>query len=214
MQVVYGLRVHEVFAIQNVSQSFKTKDNVVIPPLNNPRNKNMIAVVGDKTTLDTTTKTGYRLAVPLLPPTHPNLIEQLEIKTGKVPNVNIISTNPSTIVGKFNKSARNILQGWSKFTQTHALRHLSNLNGMMSGVSLETRAMSLGHSPTMNDAVYKKRQTTNTTIDLLTRSDSQAIPLSSAIKVLKQQGFDTGKIALLASIYSVSTDKINELLID
>lgn len=31
MQVVYGLRVHEVFAIQNVSQSFKTKDNVVIP---------------------------------------------------------------------------------------------------------------------------------------------------------------------------------------
>ncbi|MEG4803963.1 hypothetical protein QUB63_07300 [Microcoleus sp. ARI1-B5] len=173
-----------------------------------------IAVVGDKTTLDTTTKTGYRLTVPMLPPTHPNLIEQLEIKTGEPPRLNMVSTNPQTIVGKYIKSARNCLKSWSKFTQTHALRHLANLNGMMGGVSLETRAMSLGHSPTMNDTVYKKRQTTNTTIGLLTKSDNQAIPLGSAIKVLKQLGADTGKIALLASVYNVNPDRITELLND
>ena len=214
MQVVYGLRVHEVFAIQNIDQPFKTKDGVTIPALNDPKNKKMIAVVGDKTTLNTTTKTGYRLTTPMVPPTHPNLTEELELKSGNPPELKIESDNPNTVVSKYNKSARNCLARWSKFTQTHALRHLANLNGMMSGVSLETRAMSLGHSPTMNDAVYKKRQTTNTTIDLLTRSDNQAIPLGSAIKVLKQLGTDDGKVALLASVYSISPDEIVELLSD
>ncbi|MFS8120034.1 MAG: hypothetical protein ACMG55_16320, partial [Microcoleus sp.] len=214
MQIVYGLRVHEVFAIQNVNQPFVTKNNITIPALNDSKNTKMIAVVGDKTTLNTTTKTGYRLTFPMLPPTHPNLIEQLELKTGNPPQLQIVSTNPQTIVGKYIKSARNLLQSWGKFTQTHALRHLCNLNGMMSGVSLETRAMSLGHSPTMNDTVYKKRQTTNTTIDLLTKSDNQPIPLGSAIKVLKQLGADTGKIALLASVYNVNADRITELLND
>ena len=214
MQVIYGLRVHEVFAIQNVDVPFRTKDGVTIPALNDFKNKKMIAVVGDKTALNTTTKTGYRLTIPMIPPTHPNLIEELELKQGRPPELKIESDNPSIVAGKYNRSARECLARWSKFTQTHALRHLANLNGMMSGVSLETRAMSLGHSTTMNDTVYKKRQTTSTTIDLLTRSDSQAIPLASAVKVLKQLGIDDGKITLLASIYSVSADQIAELLSD
>ncbi|MEG4445740.1 hypothetical protein QUB47_28345 [Microcoleus sp. AT9_B5] len=215
MQVVYGLRVHEVFAIQNIDKPFRTKDGVTIPALNDVKNKKMVAVVGDRTTLNTTTKTGYRLTVPLLPPTHPNLIEELEIKLGKPPEFKIETTScPSTIARKYAKSARACLERWSKFTQTHALRHLANLNGMMNGTSLETRAMSLGHSPTMNDTIYKKRQTTNTTIDLLTKSDSQAIPLGSAIKVLKQLGGDAKMIAYTASIYSVSPDRIIELLAD
>ncbi len=214
MQVVYGLRVHEVFAIQNIDKPFKTKDGVTIPALNDLKNTKMLAVVGDKTALDTTTKTGYRLTIPMLPPTHPDLIEKLELKSVLLPTFNMVSTNPQTVAKKYARVAGTHLKCWDKgFTQTHALRHLANLNGMMSGVSLETRAMSLGHSPTMNDTVYKKRQTTNTTIDLLTKSDSsQAIPLNSAIKVLKQLGVDTGKIALLASIYSVSPDKITELV--
>ncbi|MEG4323366.1 MULTISPECIES: hypothetical protein [unclassified Microcoleus] len=122
MQAVYGLRVHEVFAIQNIEQPFKTKDGVTIPALSDPKNKKMIAVVGDKTALDTTTKTGYRLTIPMLPPTHPNLIEQLELKSGAPPRLKMVSTNPQTIVGKYIKSARNCLENWSKFTQTHALR--------------------------------------------------------------------------------------------
>ena len=215
MQVVYGLRLHEVFAIQNVDTPFKTKDGITISALNDFKNKKMIAVVGDKTALDTTTKTGYRLTIPMVPPTHPNLIEELELKQGHLPEIKVEpGSTCQTMSTKYSKTARANLARWGKFTQTHALRHLANLNGMMGGVSLETRAMSLGHSPTMNDTVYKKRQTTNTTIDLLTGSDSQGIPLVSAIKVLKQLGIDDGKITLLASIYSVSVDRIAELLSD
>lgn len=216
MQMVYGLRLHEVFAVQNIDKPFVTKDNITIPALNDTNNKKMVAVVGDKTTLQTTTKTGYRLTVPMLPPTHPDLIEQLELKSGVLPEINIVSTNSQTIAGKYARTAWLRLQSWSKFTQTHALRHLCNLNGMMSGVSLETRAMSLGHSPTMNDTVYKKRQTTKTTIDLLTNSDNQAIPLGSAIKLLKQMGAtpNTQAIAIVAAIYSVSPDKITKHLTD
>ncbi|WP_293125400.1 hypothetical protein [Microcoleus sp. bin38.metabat.b11b12b14.051] len=215
MQVVYGLRVHEVFAIQNIDKPFRTKDGVSIPALSDAKNKKMIAVVGDKTAMDTTTKTGYRLTVPMIPPTHLNLIEELEIRSGRIPEVKVGRCSTcQTMSAKYSKSARDCLARWSKFTQTHALRHLANLNGMMGGVSLETRAMSLGHSPMMNDTVYKKRQTTNTTIDLLTRSDNQAISLASAIKVLKQLGIDDGKIALLASIYGISVDQIVESLSD
>ncbi|MEG3844770.1 hypothetical protein [Microcoleus sp. herbarium14] len=75
MQLVYRFRVHEVFAIQNIYKPFKTKNGVIIPTLNEQINKQMIAVVGDKTLLDTTSKTGYRLCIPMLPPTHSDLIE-------------------------------------------------------------------------------------------------------------------------------------------
>ncbi|MEG4199958.1 hypothetical protein [Microcoleus sp. Pol12A5] len=213
MQVVYGLRVHEVFAIQNADQPFLTKDNISIPALNDPKNTKMVAVVGDKTLLETTTKTGYRLTVPMIPPTHPNLIEQLEIKSGSFPQINLVSTKNTTIAVKYAKTAHRNLKAWSKYiTQTHAFRHLSNLNGMMSGVSLETRAMSLGHSPMMNDTVYKKRQTTKTTMDLLTKSNNQAIPLLSAIEVLRQVGSDVKTITLLSAIYSVTPEEIVEFL--
>jgi hypothetical protein len=80
MQVVYGLRIHEVFAVQNLDKPFTTKDKKVIPALNDPNNIDNAIVVGEKTAIGTTTKTGYRLARPIIPPTHPDLIELLEIK--------------------------------------------------------------------------------------------------------------------------------------
>ena len=216
MQVVYGLRLSEVFAVRNIDISFTTKDGITIPALNDPGNTKMISVVGYETLLGTTTKTGYRLAMTLLPPTHMNLIEVLDIKNGKLPTVTMESDNPVSIRHKYTKTARNNLCHWlkyTKFTQTHALRHLANLNGMMAGVSLEKRAMSLGHSPAMNDAVYKKRQTTKTTLDLLTQSTIQALPLQTAITVAKQLGcVDAKSITLLSSIYNVSEGEIINLL--
>ncbi|MBL1203208.1 MAG: hypothetical protein FWK04_30090 [Nostoc sp. GBBB01] len=213
MQVVYGFRISEVFAVQNIDSPFKTKDGVIIPALNDPNNKDMVAVVGSETLLGTTTKTGYRLTVPLIPPTHPNLIEELEIKTGQLPQVTLITGNPISIRHKYTKTARQKLCNWTKdtrFTQTHALRHLANLNGMMAGIPLEKRAMSLGHSPTMNDTVYKRRQTTKTTLDLLTQSTNQAIPLESAVTIAKKLGCtDEKSIKLLATIYNVQDDEIS-----
>ena len=213
MQLVYGFRVHEVFAIQNIDKPFKTKDGVIIPALNEPINKQMIAVVGDKTLLDTTTKTGYRLCIPMLPPTHPDLMECLEIKSGNLPDVRTSSNNPKTISGLYSDRAQTILRRWDKgFTQTHALRHLANLNGQMAGMSQETRAKSLGHSTQMNEGTYKKRANTQTTIDLLTQSTTEAIPLGSAIGVLKQLGSDVKNVKLLAAIYGITPDEVMELL--
>ncbi|GAA6620887.1 hypothetical protein [Scytonema sp. NUACC26] len=217
MQVIYGLRVNEVFAVQNIDKLFKTKDGVTIPALNAPNNRDMVAVVGNETNLGTTTKTGYRLAVPLIPPTHPDLIEKLEIKSGKLPNINPESNNPETIAKKHAKEAHTRLVKWAKqigFTQTHALRHLANLNGMMAGIPLEKRAMSLGHSPTMNDTVYKKRQTTKTRLDLLTQSTNQAIPLQSAVAIAQKLGCtDEKSIKLLAAIYNVYEDEITRIVL-
>ncbi|PHJ58182.1 hypothetical protein VF14_26570 [Nostoc linckia z18] len=212
MQVVYGLRISEVFAIQNIDKDFRTKDGVIIPALQKANNKEMIAVVGSETILGTTTKTGYRLAVPLVPPTYPDLIDKLEIKSGELPVFHLNSQNPNSIRAYISQRAYRVLTRWaknSKFTQTHALRHLANLNGMMAGVPLEKRAMSLGHSPAMNDTVYKKRQTTKTTLDLLTQSTNQAIPLQSAVAIAQQLGCtDEKSIKLLAAIYNVSEDEI------
>ncbi|WP_293125517.1 hypothetical protein [Microcoleus sp. bin38.metabat.b11b12b14.051] len=213
MQMVYGFRVHEVFAIQNIDKPFKTKDGVVIPALIEPNNIKMIAVVGDKTLLNTTTKTGYRLCVPMLPPTHSDLIECLELKSGILPDIRTSSNNPKTISGIYSDRAQTILRRWDKgFTQTHALRHLANLNGQMAGMSQETRAKSLGHSTQMNEGIYKKRANTQTTIDLLTQSTKEAIPLGSAIEVLKQLGSDFKNVKLLAAIYGIAPDEVMELL--
>lgn len=213
MQLVYGFRVHEVFAIQNLDEPFKTKDGIMIPALSELSNTKMIAVVGEKTRLETTTKTGYRLCVPMLPPTHPDLIECLGIKLGKLPDIKLTSSNSKTISGAYNDRAWATLKRWNKgFTQSHALRHLANLNGQMAGMSQETRAKSLGHSTQMNEGTYKKRANTETTINLLTQSTKEAIPLDIAIEVLKQLGSDVKNVKLLAAIYGIMPEEVMELL--
>ena len=173
----------------------------------------MIAVVGDKTLLDTTTKTGYRLCVPMLAPTHPDLIERLEIKSGKPPEIRLLSSNSETISRAYAKRGREALVGWSKnLSQTHALRHLANLNGQMAGISQETRAKSLGHSPQINENVYKRRASSSTTIDLLTHPTKEAISLNDAIEVLKQMGGTKDLIAYTAAIYGITHEEVMELL--
>lgn len=60
MQVIYGMRVHEVFSIMNLDHPYRTKDGVMIPALKEKGNKEMVAVVGTYTVINTTTKTHYR----------------------------------------------------------------------------------------------------------------------------------------------------------
>jgi integrase len=165
MQVVYGLRIHEVFAIANIDKPFTTDDGVTIPALSDNAN---IIVINNRTSLGTTTKTGYRLARPLIPPKYPNLIELLDIQRPLLPANKPVSANANTIRKFYTKEARKKLVKWNApITQTHALRHLANINGIQAGIPIEVRAMSLGHSTTMNETVYKKRCATQTMIDLL-----------------------------------------------
>ncbi len=218
MQIVYGLRLHEVFAIQNLDKQFTTKDKKVIPALSDPSNTNNAIVIGEKTIIDTTTKTGYRLARPIIPPTHSNLMEILEIKTPLLP-LNRPKTEDSDNLRRFwVRTARHKLVDWNApFTQTHADRHLANINGMQAGIPLEVRAQSLGHTPAMNDSTYKKRQSTQTTLDLLFKSNTQAIDFVSGLNEAKRLVADYPDskqviAKLIAKIYGKNSDEIIDLL--
>jgi hypothetical protein len=213
MQLIYGFRVHEVFAIANLTEPFRTKDGVTIPALRDTTNLKMIAVVGETTLAGTTTKTGYRLAAPMLPPSHPNLINELDIRGGSPPELTFKSTDPKVICDKYNHSARIALKRWhAPITQTHALRHLANQNGKQAGISAEDRAANLGHSLGMNTATYLKREATNTRLAAIDAQNTRIMPLEGAIAVLKRIGATPEAIALVSEIYGVSIEKIVLLL--
>ena len=187
IQVVYGLRIHEVFATANADKPYVTKDNHTIPALNDPENKENILVLQEGTLIGTTTKTGYRLALPNVPPKYPDLIERLEIKKPSIPANKPKSKKPETLINFYNKAARRRLADWeAPTTETHAFRHLANINGMQAGIPLEVRAQSMGHTPAMNDSVYKKRQSTQTTLDLYSSSNTNAIDFVTALGEAKR----------------------------
>ncbi|MFB2979798.1 hypothetical protein [Microseira sp. BLCC-F43] len=104
-------------------------------------------------------------------------------------------------------------------TQTHALRHLANMNGRMSGVNPTALAQSLGHSLQINEGTYTKRQATKTTIDLLLNSQKQPLGLTSAIAAAKSllathtsRQAREATIDLLAAIYHEDAEAIAEML--
>jgi integrase len=218
VQVVYGLRIHEVFAIVNSKLPFIAEDGVTIPALNDSNNTDNLIVISGLTSIQTTTKTGYRIARPNIPPKYPDLLERLEIKIPLLPSNKPISNNSNTIRKFFARKARRMLTDWeAPTTQTHALRHLANINGMQAGIPIEVRAQSMGHTPAMNDSVYKKRQSTQTTIDLLLNSNTQAIDFVTALgeakKLVKEDESDKEIIArLLSIIYQKNEKDIHKLL--
>jgi hypothetical protein len=88
---------------------------------------------------------------------------------------------------------------------------------MQAGIPLEIRAQSMGHTPVMNDSVYKKRQSTQTTIDLLLNSNQNAIDFVTAlasVKNLVKAHPDKKDFAaqILSIIYQKNQSEINELL--
>ena len=218
VQVVYGLRLSEVFAIKNLTEPYATKDGVLIPPLSDTENTTNLIYIGSETNLKTTVKTGARIARPIIPPKYPNLIEMLNIKTPLVPTNKPKSKDPLRTNKFFTRmGAQRLVQWNAPFTQTHALRHLANINGMQAGIPLEVRAQSMGHTPAMNDSVYKKRQSTQTTIDLLLNSNTNAIDfvtaLAEAKKIVKEDESNKEIIArMLSIIYQKDQKQIDELL--
>jgi integrase len=218
IQVVYGLRIHEVFAIANAFEPYLTKDKVTIPALNDPASSENILVLKGKTLMGTTTKTGYRLAKPQIPPKYPDLIEKLEIKTPLFP-VNAPRSKSADTIRKFycNKATEQLRRWGAPTTETHAFRHLANINGMQAGISQEVRAKSMGHTLAMNESVYKKRQSTQTTLDLYNNSNSHAIDFVTALsetkKLLRTDPESKKSFSkLLSIIYQKSADEIYGLL--
>lgn len=217
-QIVYGLRISEVFAITNLFEPYVTKDGVSIPALNDPDNTNNLICIGEKTILGTKVKTGSRIARPQIPPKYPGLIERLDIKNPIVPTGKPKSSKPETLVKFYAKEARTRLVRWdAPFTQTHADRNLGNINGMQAGITQEIRSMSMGHTPAQNESGYKKRIGTKTKIDLLLNSNQNAIDFVTAltsVKTLLKAHPEHKDFAakLLSIIYQKSADEIRELL--
>ena len=217
-QIVYALRINEVFAIKNLFEPYVTNDGVSIPALNDVTNEDNLIYIGEKTNLGTTVKTGKRIARPQIPPKYPDLISKLDIKQPLLPTNKPKSKNPKKIADFHCAVARTKLVEWNApYTQTHADRHLGNVNGMQAGIPLEVRAQSMGHTPAMNDSAYKKRQSTQTTIDLLTNSNSSAIDfvtaLTEAKKLVKENSEDKQVISrLLSIIYQKDNKAVDELL--
>ncbi len=218
MQVVYGLRISEVFAIKNLTEPYVTSDRKTIPALNDLSNTENLIYIGSHTTLGTTVKTGYRIARPMIPPKYPDLIEMLRIKEPSLPTNQPRNGGGRIMANFFAYAARRYLLKWdAPFTQTHALRHLANINGIQAGIPQEVRAQSMGHTVQMNESVYKKRQSTQTTIDLLLNSNSLAIDfvtaLAEAKKLIKEDESNREIIIrLLSVIYQKDSKALAELL--
>ena len=219
MQIVYGLRIHEVFAIKNLEKPFKTEDNETIPALNDLNNITNIIAIGNETILGTSTKTGFRLARPLIPPSYPNLMELLDIKQPMLPiNKPKKDSSFARLQTFYCTTAATQLKRWNApFTQTHADRHLANLHGIQAGIPIEVRSQSLGHTPEMNERTYKKRQHTKETLNILLQSNQDAIDFVSALniakKLVKTYSNSYQPIAeLLAKIYGKNEDDVMKLL--
>ncbi|MDJ0680460.1 MAG: hypothetical protein QNJ18_11415 [Xenococcaceae cyanobacterium MO_167.B52] len=155
----------------------------------------------------------------MIPPKYPNLYFDWELEKPELPeNKPKENSNPITMADFYCKTARRYLRDWNApFTQTHADRHLGNLLGVQAGIPVEIRAQSMGHSVTMNETTYKKRQGIQTQIDVLTQSNKQAIDFTSGLLEAKQiiKKYPNSSVAiveLISKIYQKSEHEIEDLI--
>ncbi|MDJ0774899.1 MAG: hypothetical protein QNJ49_15975 [Mastigocoleus sp. MO_167.B18] len=221
IQIVYSLRIAEVFAINNLEKpAYDDKGKLIVHAYNNTaKNPHRLIYLGKETNIGTTIKTGERLARPMIPPKYPNLYFDWELEKPRLPeNKPKEDSNSKTIRGFFCSQARKYLLDWkAPFTQTHADRHLGNLLGVQAGIPVEIRAQSMGHSVTMNQTTYKKRQGIQTQIDVLTQSNKQAIDFTSGLLEAKQiikkyPNSFVPVVELISKIYQKSEHEIEDLL--
>jgi hypothetical protein len=222
MQIVYSLRINEIFAIKNLDKPvYDPKTNKLIVHAYNDlkNNPHRLIYLGKETNLGTTIKTGERIARPMIPPKYPNLYTDWNLQNPKLPtNKPKEGSKPETLVGFFGNIARQNLKRWkAPFTQTHADRHLGNLLGLQAGIPVEVRAASMGHSVIMNETIYKKRQGIQTQIDVLTQSNKQAIDFTSGLLEAKRviEKYPQSQVPiveLIAKIYQKSEVDIEALL--
>ncbi len=218
-QLVYGMRISEIFAILNLTAPYTTRDGVTFEALSDPENKDNLVVLDGKTAIGTTIKTGERIARPLIPVEHYRLLELLEIKNVMLPANKPREGSDFNTIGRFyaDKARKRLVRWNAPFTQTHASRRLGNLNGLLAGIPQEIRSQSLGHTPRSNDESYKKHQHTKTTVELLLNYQKQAIDFVSALNAAKDaiklypDSFDAVAI-LLARIYQKDSIEIAKLL--
>ena len=221
MQIVYCLRMSEVFAIKNLDKpSYDPKTNKLIvhaykDTVNNPHR---LIYIGNETNIGTTVKTGARLARPMIPPKYPNLYFDWDLHNPKLPdNKPEKDSKPETIANFIADTAGKRLRRWdAPFTQTHADRRLGNLLGLQAGISDEIRARSMGHTVAVNSKHYSTGSI-QTQIDILTQSNKQAIDFTSGLLEAKQiikkyPNSEVAVVELISKIYQKSEHEIEDLI--
>jgi hypothetical protein len=222
IQIIYGLRISETFAIKNLDKPvYDLKTNkLIIHAYNDIKNNpHKLIYLGKETILGTTIKTGERIARPMIPPKYPNLYTDWDLQNPKLPNNKPKESSDTSTIARFlSKAAMDKLIKWNApFTQTHADRHLGNLLGLQAGIPVEVRAASMGHSVIMNETIYKKRQGIQTQIDVLTQSNKQAIDFTSGLLEAKRviEKYPKSQVPiveLIAKVYQKSEIDIEALL--
>ncbi|WP_017295434.1 hypothetical protein [Geminocystis herdmanii] len=181
INLIYGFRGSEFWAIQNLNEPYQYRGKT-FKALNDPTNKDNIAVLSDYFTITDdegnqhkiTVKTGDRIAVPMIHPDYSNLWELLDLKGKEIrKHLPVPNANSKNIKDCCINWLRKKLSDFSKklphiFTQTHELRHLANYHGKLLGLTSEQRAKSLGHSVSMNENVYNQHLNIEDEINLLT----------------------------------------------
>ena len=220
MQIVYCLRMSEVFAIENLDKpTYDKKGKLIVHAYNDTiNNPHKLIYIGNETIIGTTVKTGSRVARPMIPPKYPNLYFDWDLDKPKLPNNRPKpDSNPITIASFIADTAGKRLKRWdAPFTQTHADRRLGNLLGLQAGISGEIRAKSMGHTLAVNHKHYSTG-TIQTQIDVLTQSNKQAIDFTSGLLEAKQiiKKYPSSEVAiveLVSKIYQKSEHEIEELL--
>ena len=220
MQIFYGLRISEVFAIKNLDKPIKNdRGKIIIYPYNDTEhNPYRLIYVDDKTILGTTTKTGYRPVKPMESNKYPNLYFDWDLQNPKLPDISPKKdSKPETIAGFYHRATRVRLTKWNApFTQTHADRRLGNLLGIQSGLTDTVLAKNLGHTTGTNRKHYQSG-TIQTQIDVLTQSNKQAIDFTSGLLEAKQiikkyPNSEVAIIELVSKIYQKSETEIENLL--
>lgn len=159
IQIIYGLRVSEVYAIRNLDNSFGI-DNYTFKSMYS-EGFNPI-YVGDDYAINGhkfTVKTGSRIAVPIITKdiNFSGLLTTV-VRDYKrlIPLPKFDTRNhmkPNTIANEARRALSKLTNG--KLTQTHSLRHLANYHAKQLGMDKEIRAQSLGHSQAQNEAYNK-----------------------------------------------------------
>jgi integrase len=220
MQIIHGLRISEVFAINNLIEPIKDeKGKILIHAYNDLKNNpHRIIYIADETLIGTTTKTGYRPVKPMESNKYPNLYYDWDLQTPKLPtNRPREGSKPKTIAGFYAKEARSCLIKWNApFTQTHADRRLGNLLGIQAGLSDIVLAKNLGHTVATNSKHYQSG-TLQSKIDVLTQSNKQAIDFTSGLLEAKRviEKYPKSQVPiveLIAKIYQKSEIDIEALL--
>ncbi|MBR8828775.1 MAG: hypothetical protein DSM107014_12885 [Gomphosphaeria aponina SAG 52.96 = DSM 107014] len=205
----YGLRIHEAWNIANWDSPVVLKGgmwvevgndelewqsieaNLVIPAFNDPSN------VHHKLAVKHTTKTGYRVAIPLSPPGEDWVREfdihgELRLPEMKDP-LSLKRTGSGTSYYCSHRICYDFRNRELGFTP-HDLRHAYNHRGRVLEISVPAIALSLGHSEGMNSSTYAKHMAMETKNKILETAISRiyenehrsSLSLNASIAVAKE----------------------------